>query len=212
MTSKPLLRVNRLTHAYGPHVVLEEVSFEVKAGTAVAVIGRNGTGKSTLLRCITGAEKPSGGTITFNGKPYDETSEQLRRDVATVFDDIDFFPDLTVAEHLDLLARAHGVPNVEDAVDDTLRQLGIDNASRQFPSTLSSGQRHRLALATAFVRPRRLLVLDEPEQRLDVEGRQWLAEKLRADLADGVSVVFASHSPDLIDAVATKTVRIGEKA
>ncbi|MET9019528.1 ABC transporter ATP-binding protein [Actinopolymorpha sp. NPDC004070] len=208
----PLLVVDGLRHAYGAHTVLDAVSFTVNAGSALAVVGRNGTGKSTLLRCLTGAEKPTGGTVTFDGATYEETSADIRRDVATVFDDIDFFPDLTVAEHLDLLARAHGVPDPEDAVDDTLRELGIDGTTRQFPSTLSSGQRHRLALATAFVRPRRLLVLDEPEQRLDVEGRQWLAEKLRCDLAAGVAVVFASHSPDLIRAVATDTLRVGGDA
>ncbi|MFD2077796.1 heme ABC exporter, ATP-binding protein CcmA [Actinopolymorpha cephalotaxi] len=208
----PLLVVDGLRHAYGAHTVLDAVSFTVNAGTALAVVGRNGTGKSTLLRCLTGAEKPTGGTVTFDGTTYEETAADIRRDVATVFDDIDFFPDLTVAEHLDLLARAHGVPDPEEVVEDTLHELGIAGTNRQFPSTLSSGQRHRLALATAFVRPRRLLVLDEPEQRLDVEGRQWLAEKLRSDLAAGVAVVFASHSPDLIEAVATDTLRVGGDA
>ncbi|WP_020577824.1 ABC transporter ATP-binding protein [Actinopolymorpha alba] len=205
---RPLLSVDGLRHSYGVHVVFDDVSFEVAAGASLAIVGRNGTGKSTLLRCLTGAEKPSGGTVTFDGEAYDETSPRVRREVATVFDDIDFFPDLTVAEHLDLLARAHGVPDVEETVDRVLDDLGIAGASGQFPSTLSSGQRHRLALATAFVRPRRLLLLDEPEQRLDEDGRAWLAGKLRADLVAGVAVVFASHSADLVAAVATDVLRI----
>ncbi|GAB3400670.1 hypothetical protein GCM10027569_04770 [Flindersiella endophytica] len=210
VTSAPLLSVRSLRHAYGKHVIFDSISFKVAAGTALALVGRNGSGKSTLLRCITGAEELSGGTVEYAGEAYDETSPRVRREVATVFDDIDFFPDLTVAEHLDLLARAHGVADVEDRVDAVLYELGIAGASDQFPGTLSSGQRHRLALATAFVRPRRLLLLDEPEQRLDDEGRTWLAEKLRADLADGVAVVFASHSPDLVEAVAGKVLRVDE--
>jgi ABC-2 type transport system ATP-binding protein len=211
VTSAPLLSVRSLRHAYGKHVIFDSVSFKVTAGSALALVGKNGSGKSTLLRCITGAEElTAGGTVEYAGSAYDEASPRIRREVATVFDDIDFFPDLTVAEHLDLLARAHGVADVEDTVDAVLYELGIAGASDQFPGTLSSGQRHRLALATAFVRPRRLLLLDEPEQRLDDEGRAWLAEKLRADLADGVAVVFASHSADLVAAVGGKVLRVDE--
>jgi ATPase subunit of ABC transporter with duplicated ATPase domains len=80
--------------------------------------------------------------------------------------------------------------------------------SGQLPATLSSGQRRRLALATAFVRPRTLLVLDEPEQRLDVEGVAWLAGRLAAERARGLAIVMASHEPSLVEAVATRVVRI----
>ena len=79
----------------------------------------------------------------------------------------------------------------------------------QLPGTLSSGQRRRLALGTAFVRPRQLLVLDEPEQRLDVEGVQWLAERLVAERQRGLAIVMATHEPALVQRVATRVVRIG---
>src|SRR5690606_35093255 len=75
--------------------------------------------------------------------------------------------------------------------------------------TLSSGQRRRLALATAFVRPRKLLVLDEPEQRLDVDGVHWLANRLVAERQEGLAVIFASHEPHLVETVATRIVNLG---
>ena len=81
----------------------------------------------------------------------------------------------------------------------------------QLPSTLSSGQRRRLALATAFVRPRRLLVLDEPEQRLDIEGVEWLGTRLKAELQDGLAIVLASHEPSLLAAIGAREVRLGER-
>ena len=137
---------------------------------------------------------------------------RTRRDLATVIDDLDFFPDLSVVEHLDLLARAHGLPDSDDAVDEVLHEVQLVAQSGQLPGTLSSGQRRRLALATAFVRPRKLLVLDEPEQRLDVEGVQWLAERLRREREEGLAIVMASHEPQLVDAVATTTVRVGAPA
>ena len=79
----------------------------------------------------------------------------------------------------------------------------------QLPGTLSSGQRRRLALATAFVRPRKLLVLDEPEQRLDVEGIEWLGRRLRKDLDEGLAVVMASHEPSLVEALDARIVKLG---
>ena len=112
----------------------------------------------------------------MQGRRADETDPQVRALVAAALDDIDFFPDLSVVEHLELVAYAHG-GNAEP-VEEVLAELGLEPARDQLPVTLSSGQRRRLALASCFVRPRRVLILDEPEQRLDVRGRQWLADRL----------------------------------
>jgi ABC-type multidrug transport system ATPase subunit len=138
-----------------------------------------------------------------------ETSPEIRRDVATVIDDLDFFPDLSVVEHLDLLARAHGIADPDALVDEVLEEVQLVPQSGQLPGTLSSGQRRRLALATAFVRPRKLLILDEPEQRLDTEGLTWLAKRLKEERQQGLAIVFASHEPSLVETVATRIVELG---
>lgn len=203
-----VLKVTDLKKAFGPVVIVDGFNLEVRAGEAVALTGRNGAGKSTVLRCLIGADRPDAGTVEVNGVPVSETNPQIRREVATVIDDLDFFPDLSVVEHLDLLARAHGIPDAEDAVDEVLREVQLVPQSGQLPSTLSSGQRRRLALATAFVRPRSLLILDEPEQRLDTEGVAWLAARLQAERARGLAIVLASHEPSLVDAVATRVIRL----
>ncbi|MDR1807993.1 MAG: ABC transporter ATP-binding protein [Propionibacteriaceae bacterium] len=205
----PVLKVQNLKKAYGDHVIVNNFNLEVWPGEAVALTGRNGAGKSTILRCLVGADKPDDGTILVNGETLRESNPVIRATVATVIDDLDFFPDLSVVEHLDLLARAHGLPDSDDAVDSILHEVQLVPQSGQLPGTLSSGQRRRLALATAFVRPRQLLILDEPEQRLDVEGVEWLAERLAAERKDGLAIVMASHEPTLVKAVATKTVRVG---
>jgi ABC-type multidrug transport system ATPase subunit len=207
----PVLKVSHLTKAYGPHVIVKDFSLEVYGGEAVALTGRNGAGKSTILRCLVGADRPDSGVIEVCGEKLRESSPTIRRHLATVIDDLDFFPDLSVVEHLDLLARAHGLPDCETAVDAVLHEVALVPQSGQLPDTLSSGQRRRLALATAFVRPRQLLVLDEPEQRLDVEGVEWLAERLKAERDQGLAIVMASHEPSLVERVATKTVRIQER-
>jgi ABC-type multidrug transport system ATPase subunit len=204
-----VLKVSGLRRAFGPVTIIDRFSLEVRAGEAIALTGRNGAGKSTLLRCLVGADRPDDGTVEVMGHPMSETSPQIRRDVATVIDDLDFFPDLSVVEHLDLLARAHGLDDPDAVVDEVLAEVQLVPQSGQLPGTLSSGQRRRLALATAFVRPRKLLILDEPEQRLDTEGVRWLAEKLKTERQQGLAIVFASHEPALVEDVATRVVELG---
>ena len=137
----PVLKVTNLMKAFGPVVIVSGFNLEVAAGEAVALTGRNGAGKSTVLRCLVGAERPDDGTVQVNGTPVSETNPQIRRDVATVIDDLDFFPDLSVVEHLDLFARAHGIPDADDAVDEILHEVQLVPQSGQLPGTLSSGQR-----------------------------------------------------------------------
>jgi ABC-type multidrug transport system ATPase subunit len=206
----PLLRVRGLSKKFGDVEVLSDVDLTVTSGKALALRGRNGAGKSTLLRCITGVDAPTEGTVELDGEPVDERSVAVRRDLAIVLDDMDFFPDLSVIEHLDLFARAHGVPDAEALVDAVVEEVRLTPQAAQLPGTLSSGQKRRLSLASAFVRPRRLLVLDEPEARLDQAGLEWLTARLLQEKADGLGILLASHDPDLVEAVADRVLDLDE--
>jgi ABC-2 type transport system ATP-binding protein len=204
----PRLAVKGLRHLYAERPVIEDLTFTLRAGRAIALVGPNGAGKTTVLRCIVGSAEPAAGAILLDGLPIDERAEVVRRDVASLLDDLDFFPDLSAAEHLYLLARAHGNPEPEDLVDALLHDVGLLPAADQLPGSLSSGQRRRLALATALVRPRKLLVLDEPEQRLDTAGISWLSDRLVAEKKSGTAILFASHDQALVDAVADEIVAL----
>ncbi len=201
------LTVRGLVRKFGSHVVLDHVDLAVPAGRIAVVLGPNGAGKTTLLRCVVGADRPDAGEVLLGRRPLDETDPEVRAALASALDDIDFFPDLSVVEHLELLAFSHG--GHAGDVAEVVTELGLDPARDQLPATLSSGQRRRLALASCFVRPRRLLVLDEPEQRLDVRGRQWLGDQLLREKAAGTAVLMASHDPELIDKVADLRIEIG---
>lgn len=199
------LGVGAAGFSYGGVPVFADLSFTADPGEAVAVLGPNGSGKSTLLRCLVGAEVLESGSVLFGGAELDESSGEFRSAVASLLDDADYFPDVSVVEHLRLLAWLHG-----SSVDvlTVLDEVGLGAVADQLPPTLSSGQRHRLGLASCFVRPRSVLVLDEPEQRLDAAGRSWLRSRLLAEKAAGVAVVFASHDQELVEAVACRTVTL----
>lgn len=161
-------------------------------------MGANGAGKTTMLRCVVGSDRPDAGEVRLDGRVLDERQAWVRKAVASVLDDLDFFTDMSVREHLDMLGRAHGDSDPGTVIDEVLEVLALQGAQDQLPGTLSSGQRRRLALATTMVRPMDLLVLDEPEQRLDTAGRQWLRGHLRAVADQGAAVLVASHDDELV--------------
>jgi ABC-type multidrug transport system ATPase subunit len=199
---QPLLAVRDLTREFNDVLILDAVSFSLRSGQAAALIGPNGSGKTTLLRCVVGADIPDNGEVLLNGEPLLESDPEVRAVLAVALDDADFFPELSVVEHLELLARAHGVADPGPVVEQTLSELDLSDQRDQLPVTLSSGQRRRFTLGACLVRPRKLLVLDEPEQRLDVSGRAWLATRLQDEKAHGCAILLATHDPDLADAVA----------
>ncbi len=201
-----MLHIKDATRRFGSLTVFDGISFNVDEGSACAIVGSNGSGKTTLLRCIAGADRLDEGTISLFDDVVDESSPVFRAQVASVLDDPGTFPHLSVSEHLQLVAAAHGATNALEVATEILEAVGLRRAGDQLPNTLSSGQKRRLALGSAFVRPRRMLVLDEPEQRLDAAGKEWLASALVREKQAGCIVVMASHDRGLVDAVADTTV------
>jgi ABC-2 type transport system ATP-binding protein len=196
-----------VSRRFGTRTAVDEVSLDVAAGSAVALMGPNGSGKTTLLRLMSGRDVPSDGQVLLAGREFTEDDESVRREVALVAEDSAFYPDLTVREHLWLVACAHGAgdqatPMVAQALDD----MRLADHAEGFPRELSSGQQQALLLATALVRPRRLLLLDEPERRLDPEARQRLGVLLQAEQAAGVTVILATHHAELARSVADRLV------
>ena len=145
-----------------------------------------------MLQCAVGWQEPSSGEVLFDGLPYRDQRAETRAAVAVALGAGADFPGLTVREHLELMARAHGDAGPGVLVASVLAELDLSHVAEHFPFALSQGQRRRLGLASCFVRPRRLIVLDEPEQNLDRRGRAWLAEtdrgraKCRRRRADGL--------------------------
>ncbi|MFJ5885880.1 ATP-binding cassette domain-containing protein [Kitasatospora cineracea] len=201
-----LLHLSGVSRAYGGREVLHPVDLDLAAGECVALLGHNGSGKSTLLRIAAGRDLPTKGTVRFDGLPMNENDPRIRARVAVVGDTVAHYPDLTVREHLLLVAVAHGVADAADWVDQVLENRSLTERADALPSALSSGQLQALLLACALVRPRDLLLLDEPEQRLDPEARRRLAELLAAELADGVAVLLVTHHDDLAREVADRVL------
>jgi ABC-2 type transport system ATP-binding protein len=188
----PAVEVDGLSVGYGSTPVLVGVDLTVPAGTGVCVVGENGIGKSTLLRCVAGLHTPDDGVIRVFGASPGSTPEFWRAVVTTV-EPPTWYPGLTTREHAELVCRAHGQDPEAAGIDEALERFGLAGHRDAIPPSLSSGQKQRLTLALTLLRPSSLLILDEPEQRLDREGRALVAELLGAYLKTGGSILMASH-------------------
>jgi ABC-2 type transport system ATP-binding protein len=207
----PLLHLSGVSRVYGERTALHPVDLALRAGRCVALLGANGSGKSTLLRIACGRDAPTAGTVNLAGTPLVEEDVRARTEIAVVSDIVGYYPDLTLREHLTLVAVAHGAGSDPETgaaalVEAALTDCRLDDHADLLPGALSSGQTQALLLAAALVRPRRLLVLDEPEQRLDPAARDWLAGVLAAEKRAGTALLVATHHTDLAAAVADRVV------
>ncbi len=190
------------SRTYGTVEVLAPTSFTVPPGRAAAVVGPNGSGKTTLLRLVAGVDLPSSGTVsTFGGNAFDSRIRR-REDLAVLIDGLPTYPDLTVAEHLALIAAAWGRRHVlgerpAPPVDEALDAASLTRVRDQYPGELSSGESQMFALLCTLYRPGALVVLDEPEQRLDARWRERAAALLTDAVDAGRTVVVATHDDRL---------------
>ena len=209
----PLLTVAGVSRRYGDRAALLPLDLTLAAGQCVAVLGANGSGKSTLLRIAAGRDTPTTGRVSYGGRVLSEDDPVVRTEIAVVGDLVSAYPDLTVREHLQLVSVAHGEGRLAaDLVDRALAECRLEDHGGALPGSLSSGQLQALQLATVLVRPLRLMVLDEPEQRLDPAARRWLAGLLRSEKEAGAAILLATHHTELAAAVADHVILLSDGA
>jgi ABC-2 type transport system ATP-binding protein len=179
-----------LTKRYGDVLAVDNLSFNIEAGTITGFLGPNGAGKSTTLRMLLGLVKPTRGHATIFGKPYDELETPALR-VGAVLEATDFHPGRSGRDHLRTLSRVVGLP--DSRVDEVLSLVELHDAAKRRVKGYSLGMRQRLGLASALLGNPDLLVLDEPANGLDPEGVRWLRDFLRDFASGGRTVLISSH-------------------
>jgi ABC-2 type transport system ATP-binding protein len=195
--SEAVITIAGLSVRYGTTTVLDRFDLTVAAGAVVCLVGENGVGKSTLLRCVTGLQEPDEGTVRVFGAAPDGSAAYWRRVAATV-EEPSWYAGLTVREHLELVRLATGADPADGRIDLLLTEFGLTGVGDSTPDTLSSGQRQRFLLGAVLARPSRLLVLDEPEQRLDTTVKRVVAGQLHGYVEAGGTVLLASHDPAFV--------------
>lgn len=188
-----VLAAENLSYQYGKLNVWEGVDFSVKAGEVIFLVGQNGTGKSTLLRCLAGLGYPSSGKMTLCGEPFSGKNRKQRAKVSFVPDAPLFYDDMTAEEHLQFILKANQKGDEYSHVEQLLESFGLLRYVQQYPSSFSRGMREKLALVIAFSVNPQLYLFDEPYGPLDFDASTVLSAQIKERVSKGASVVLSCH-------------------
>lgn len=198
-SAPPALHVEGLTKVYDDLIALHPLDLEVPAGQSVALIGHNGSGKSTFLRMVAGILDRSAGEVEIAG--FDLTEVEARATTSYLPDDPVLYDDLSLREHAEYISRLHGGDGWDDYAESLCERLGLAERIDDLPSRFSRGLRQKSAIVLALVRPFSLLLVDEPFVGLDLPGKEVLLELLAEVHADGAATLVATHDPAYVDRV-----------
>jgi len=208
-----MIRVTGLRKRFGNSEILKGIDFEVPPKTVLGVIGASGSGKSTLLRCLNGLETISGGSVEVDNvrleanlshADYRRRVKDLRLKVGTVFQHFYLFPHLSVIGNI-IEAPVHVLrtpkKTAEDEAYELLESVGLKQAARRYPGSLSGGEQQRVAIARALAMHPALLLLDEPTSALDPRRISSLRALLRTFVDRGHTMIIISHSMGFLSGV-----------
>ena len=208
-----MIRVTDLRKHFGNNEILKGITFEMPPQTVLGVIGASGSGKSTLLRCLNGLETIDGGTVECNGvrleaglshAEYRRRVKELRLKVGTVFQHFYLFPHLSVVGNI-IEAPVHVLRSAKKKAEteafELLEAVGMKQAARRYPGSLSGGEQQRVAIARALAMHPALLLLDEPTSALDPRRINSLRTLLRTFVDRGHTMIIISHSMGFLGGV-----------
>lgn len=193
------LRALGLAKDYGDRPALAPLDLEIATGERVALVGHNGSGKTTFLRMAAGLLEPTSGEVRIGSARAG--SLLARRAVSWLPDSPTFYDDLSLWEHLEYVARLHGVTEWADRAEHLVECLGVAHRRDDLPTTFSRGLRQKASIALGLVRPCELLLVDEPFVGLDRSGKDALLRLLDEAAAAGTTLVIATHELGFLDRV-----------
>ena len=170
-----------------------KVSFEVKKGEIFALVGPNGSGKTTIISILLNLKKPDKGKVRVFGMSYDTSPLEIKKEIAAVLDLPTLYEDLTVLDNLLFRCKLLGVENPTEKIQEVLRRFGLKKHSRKKVKELSFGTRRRVDLAKCFLKNFELLVLDEPFLGVDIRGRKELMEFLLELKREGKTILLSTN-------------------
>lgn len=195
----PAVHATGLTKTYDDLVALHPLDLTVPAGQSVALIGHNGSGKSTFLRMVAGLLDPSDGEVEIAG--FDLHDIEARATTSYLPDDPVLYEDLSLREHAEYISRLHGGDGWDDYAESLCERLGLADRIDDLPARFSRGLRQKTSIVLALVRPFSLLLVDEPFVGLDQPGKLVLLELLAEVHGDGAATLVATHDPAYVDQV-----------
>ena len=200
-----MLEVKNLSKEFNGYRILRDISFTLKDGEIMTIVGPSGAGKTTLLRIIAGLETKDAGEILIDGKPYDSGK------VCVVFQDYNLFPNLNVLQNITLAPTLVLKKSKTEAEQDArllLKRLQMSGREQQYPYELSGGQKQRVAIARALAMKPRILCYDEPTSALDPNLRKEVEKMILSLKKSGLTQLIITHDLNFAENVADQMLKV----
>ena len=188
--------------------VLRGASLQVRPGEIVALLGRNGSGKTTLLRVVATTLRPTRGSGTVYGHDLVKDADDVRECVGVLGHHSGLYDDLTATENLQFATRMCGMHVAKEQIQHALHEVLLGDEAKARVRGFSAGMRRRLALARLFLRPPKLLLLDEPYASFDQHGIDCVNGFVRQTAAQGGAAIIVTHDPARVAEISQRMVRI----
>lgn len=208
-----MIDVEMLNKSFGELHILKDISETIRQGEKVVIIGPSGSGKSTFLRCLNLLEKPTSGSIYFEGTDITKVSQKevnlLRRRMGMVFQHFNLFPHLTIRKNITLAPVKHGLltqAEADERADQLLRKVGLYEKAEQYPNQLSGGQKQRIAIARSLAMNPQVMLFDEPTSALDPEMVGEVLNLMKELAEDGMTMVVVTHEMGFAREVASRVM------
>lgn len=199
--SVTVLEATDFSKYYGEFVAVNGLSFEVRAGEIVGMVGANGAGKTTTLQALAGLSLPTSGSLRVCGRTIASDPLGAKKRLAYIPDSNHPYEWLTVREHLKFVCLAYGVSSIEFKTNEVLEEMGLLDKADVLASTLSRGMVQKLSLASALIWNPAVIVLDEPLTGLDPRGIRSMKDLIRTRAESGMAFLLSSHLLELVESI-----------
>jgi ABC-2 type transport system ATP-binding protein len=205
---KNVIEVKHLSKSYKSHKAVDDLSFEVKEGEILGLLGPNGSGKTTTMNCILALLKYNVGEIKIFGKEMSPSAYDIKSKIGVVFQDVAVFDELTVYGNIDYFCGLYiqGKTVRAEYVEDALKLVGLTENKNQYPKQLSGGLLRRLNIACGIAHKPKLIFLDEPTVAVDPQSRNNILEGIKKLRDSGATIIYTTHYMEEVEILCDRVI------